>query len=65
MAQLTSDTRLTESQQKDYSIGITRYLNYHRLKLQWEVVKTDRFDLIKDSPLTPNYTFRFQIEAGI
>ena len=61
----TGDTRTVEPKQTDYSVGVTRYLNYHRLKLQWEVVKTDRFDLIKESPLTPNYTFRFQIEAGI
>lgn len=65
LAEPTGDTRLSEPQQKDYSIGITRYLNYHRLKLQLEAVKTDRWDLIKESALTPNYTFRFQIEAGI
>jgi phosphate-selective porin OprO and OprP len=61
----TGETRLTEPQQKDYSIGVTRYLNYHRLKLQFEVVKTDKWDLIKAQSLTPNYTFRFQVEAGI
>ena len=65
IAEPTGDTRLTEPQQKDYSIGITRYLNYHRLKLQLEAIKTDRLDLIKSQSLTPNYTFRFQIEAGI
>jgi phosphate-selective porin OprO and OprP len=65
LAEPTGETRLTEPQQKDYSIGITRYLNYHRLKLQLEATKTDRWDLIKTQSLTPNYTFRFQIEAGI
>ena len=65
IAEPTGDTRLTEPQQKDYSVGVTRYLNYHRLKLQLEAVKTDRLDLIKSQSLTPNYTFRFQIEAGI
>ncbi|MFN3849040.1 MAG: porin [Spirosomataceae bacterium] len=61
----TGDTRLSEPQQIDYSVGLTRYLNYHRLKLQWEAVRTNRYDLINKASLTPNYTFRFQIEAGI
>ncbi len=61
----SGDTRLTEPQQEDMSIGVTKYLNYHRLKLQWEAVRTNRMDLIKNESLVPNYTLRFQIEIGI
>lgn len=59
------ETRLSEPQQIDYSLGLTKYLNYHRVKLQWEVVRTNRQDLTINTALTPNWTGRFQIELGI
>lgn len=59
------ETKLSEPQQTDYALGVTKYLNYHRLKVQWEVVKTNRQDLINNIGLTPNWTARFQVELGI
>lgn len=50
---------------KQYTLGTTKYIKGHRLKLQCDVTLEDRDWLTNFKPDTRNWQVRFQIEAGI
>lgn len=50
--------------EKNYIIGVSKYLNAHRTKLQFNAGYMDRYDMIKHNH-HKNLNFTFQIELGI
>lgn len=64
---LSPDESLQKAQilpkQNDYSLGVSRYLSGHKLKVQAEVIKSDK-KLINTSK-SEDWNLRFQVELGI
>jgi hypothetical protein len=54
-----------EEHHKQYSVGATRYLKGHRVKIQADGGYDQLFSLIDGSELPDNWFVRFQIELGI
>jgi hypothetical protein len=50
---------------EQYTIGGTKYIKGHRLKLQADVTLENRQWLLGTNPGTQNWQVRFQVEAGI
>lgn len=64
-AQITPSSKVSQKtpQENNYTIGINKYLNHHRVKLQWNATYIER----KSATLktTNQYYTAFQIELGI
>ncbi len=58
-----SKTNKIAKSQKDYWFGITKYLNAHKTKIQFNIIYTDKKEL--NNTYNSNYSFLFQIELGI
>lgn len=65
-AQITPDDEVAEKtpQENNYTLGINKYLNHHRVKVQWNLTYISRKDLISAVKKDQLYT-AFQIELGI
>lgn len=53
-----------EEQVEQYSLGLTKYLKGHRVKLQSELTY-EKNNWLDDTPDTGSYIVRFQVEVGI
>ena len=58
-----SKVKLKALYQDDFWFGITKYLNNHRTKLQFNIIYTEKKD--PSAIFTNNYMAMFQIELGI
>ena len=56
---------LNEKQQENYELGVTRYFNGHRLKVQGGFMYSKFTDLRTDSFYDGYYSMVFQVELGI
>lgn len=56
---------LNEKQIENYELGVTRYFNGHRLKVQGGIMYSRLTDLRVDSFFTGYYSAVFQVELGI
>jgi phosphate-selective porin OprO and OprP len=56
---------MLEEQVRQYTMGGTRYIRGHRLKLQADLTYEDNAWLAETQPNRKNWQVRFQIEAGI
>lgn len=50
---------------KQYTVGATKYVKGHRVKLQGDITLEDRNWLLNNEPDSKNWQVRFQVEAGI
>lgn len=56
---------LNEKQMQNYELGVTRYFNGHRLKVQGGLMYSKLTDLKTDSIIDGYYSVVFQVELGI
>lgn len=61
---LESSIRDRESQFENFTLGLTKYLNKHRLKLQGNVLYNIETEMILNGS-SSNWGFMFQVELGI
>lgn len=54
-----------EDRQRQYSMGVTRYIKGHRVKLQADGGYDQFFTVLEGTELPDNWFIRFQIELGI
>jgi hypothetical protein len=61
----TDDISIHEPRVRHYTIGASKYIRGHRLKLQTDLTYEENTALQPGPPLQDNWQLRFQIEAGI
>lgn len=64
MIEPDANSKLRASGEKDYIVGVSKYLNKHQTKLQFNVGYIDRYDYPK-AQHHKGYNVTFQIELGI
>jgi hypothetical protein len=60
-----ADIQLVEDRTRQYTLGASKYIRGHRLKLQTDLTYEQNTWLQGPNPNTENWQLRFQIEAGI
>lgn len=65
-AQITPSSKISQRtpQETNYTLGVNKYLNHHRVKLQWNLTYITKQNLITKSFNNQYYT-AFQVELGI
>jgi len=59
------DVRVSFNQAEQYAVGISKYLNKHKVKAQFNLLYNKERNLSKNINLTPYYSAVFQLELGI
>ncbi len=49
----------------EYAVGVTRYINGHKLKVQLDIAYEDRHNSYREQIVDDNWQIRFQVEIGI